>query len=141
MLFLTRKYTFHFKRSKHVPVKGVDDKRQITATFSVSAVGEFLPMQTIYGGKTKQSWPKFNFPKLFSVSLMENHWSNTSKFEFFMHIVFPYLEKVKEEKFILKEQNSLVIMDTFQIQNNDILKKLYDQNFCEVAIVWHNLTN
>ena len=92
MLFLTRKYTFHFKRSKCVPVKGVDDKRQIAATFSVSAVGEFLPMQTIYWGKTKQSLPKFNFPKLFSVSLMENHWSNTSKFEFFMDIVFPYFQ-------------------------------------------------
>ena len=29
----TGKYTFHFKGSKHVPVKGVDDKQKITATF------------------------------------------------------------------------------------------------------------
>ena len=32
----TGKYSFSFKGEKNVPVKGVDDKRQITATFSVS---------------------------------------------------------------------------------------------------------
>lgn len=35
------KYSFSFKGSKHVPIKGVDDKRQITATFAVSSTGEF----------------------------------------------------------------------------------------------------
>ena len=30
------KYTFSFKGAKNVPIKGVDDKRQITATFAVS---------------------------------------------------------------------------------------------------------
>ena len=60
------KYTFHFKRSKHVPVKVVDDKRPITVTFDVSAVGEFIPMHVIYGGKTKQILSKFIFPKSFS---------------------------------------------------------------------------
>ena len=93
------KYLFHFRGSKHVPVKGVADKRQIMATFGVSVVGESLPMQGIYGGKTKQSLPKLNFPKSFSVSLTENHWSITSKsVGFFMDIGFPYLEHIKEEK-------------------------------------------
>ena len=46
--------TFHFKGSKHVPVKGVDDERQITATFGMSAVGEFLPNAShLWGGETK----------------------------------------------------------------------------------------
>ena len=45
------KYSFHFKGSKHVPVKGVDDKRHIAVTFGVSAVGDFLPTQVIYVGK------------------------------------------------------------------------------------------
>ena len=54
---------------------------------------------------------------------------------------FSWISYFHTSKFILKEQNSLVIMDTFKIQDNDILKELYDQNFCEVVIVWHNLTN
>ena len=50
------------KGAKHVPIKGVDDKRQITATFAVSASGDFLPMQLIYAGETKRCLPKFTFP-------------------------------------------------------------------------------
>ena len=38
------KYTFSFKGAKNVPIKGVDDKRQITATFAVSPTGHFLPI-------------------------------------------------------------------------------------------------
>ena len=40
-------YTFSLKRSKNVPIKGVDDKRQITTTFAVSSTGKFLPIQLI----------------------------------------------------------------------------------------------
>ena len=58
-----------------------------------------------------------------------------------MNIVFPYLEKYKEEKCISKEQYTLVIMDTFKGQDNEILKELCDKNFCEVVIFPHNLTN
>ena len=52
-----------------------------------------------------------------------------------MDFIFPYLEKIKKEKCIPKEQYSLVIMGTFKGQNNDILKKLCDECFCEVVIV------
>ena len=41
------KYTFTFKGSSNVPIKGVDDKRQIMATFAISAAGTFLPIQVI----------------------------------------------------------------------------------------------
>ena len=41
------KYTFCLKGSTTVPIKGVDDKRQITAIFTVSATGYFLPIQQI----------------------------------------------------------------------------------------------
>ena len=44
------KYAFNLNDSKTVPIKGVDDKRQITATFTVTASGSFLPLQLIYSG-------------------------------------------------------------------------------------------
>ena len=92
------KYTFSFKGAKNVPIRGVDDKKQITGTFAVTLTGNFLPMQLIYEGKTKRSLPKFNFPNSFSVTFTENHWSNTDKsVEFFEEIIFPYLDKVKKE--------------------------------------------
>ena len=58
-----------------------------------------------------------------------------------MDIVFPYLEKVKEQKCIPKEQYSLVVMGTYKGQDNNILKGLYEKNFCEIGIVLHNLKN
>ena len=61
--------------------------------------------------------------------ISQNLWS------YFMDIAFPCLEKAKEEKCIPKEQYSLVIMDTFSGHDNYILKKLCDENFCEVVIV------
>ena len=44
------KYTFSFKGAKNVPIIGVDDKRQITATFAVSLTGKVLPIQLIHKG-------------------------------------------------------------------------------------------
>ena len=65
-VFEKGKYTFSFKRAKNIPIKGVDNKRQITATFAVSCTGKFLPVQLIYAGKTEWSLPKFSFLPSFS---------------------------------------------------------------------------
>ena len=85
-----------FKGSNNVPIKGTDDKRQITATFAVSSTGKLLPIQLIYTGATPHSLPKYGFPVSFSIGFTKNHWSNTDKsIEFFDEITFPYLQQVK----------------------------------------------
>ena len=86
------KYTFNIKGSSNVPIKGIDDKRQITATFAVSATGELLPILLIYEGKTK-----FKLPRSFNVTFTGSHWSNTQKaMEHFETVIFPYLNRIKE---------------------------------------------
>ena len=60
------KYTFSSKGSKNVPVKGLDDKKQITVTFVVSAAGSFLPIQLIYQGKSKKMLAKIHIFLQFS---------------------------------------------------------------------------
>ena len=138
----TRKYTFSFKGAKNIPIKDVDDKRQITATFAVSCTGEFLPIQLIYAGKTEQSLPKHSFPPSFLVTFTENHWSNTEKSdEFFKEICFLYLEDTKRSNSYPLEEHALIVMDTFKGQDNDTLKKLCAEKNCDVVIVPHNLTN
>ena len=97
-------YTFSFKGSKNVPIKGVDDNRQIIATFDVRSTVKFLPIQLIYTGTTPCSLPKYDFPVLFFVRFTKNHWSNTGKsIDFFDEITFPYLQQVKEEKGLPQE--------------------------------------
>ena len=73
------KYTFNTKGAKSVPVKEIDDKRQITATFAVPAVGDFLPMQLIYAGNTKRCIPNFHFPRGFNMKFTKNRWPNMEK--------------------------------------------------------------
>ena len=136
------KYTFNPKGAKTVPIKGIDDKRQITATFVISMTGEFLLIQLIYEGKTKRCLPNFDFPASFNVTFSNNHWSNTEKSkELFKDIIFPYLEKVKVNLKCSKEQLSLIIMDTFKGQDNEAVLELCRKNNCKVTIVPHNLTN
>ena len=136
------KYTFNPKGAKTVPIKGIDDKRQITATFVISMTGKFLPIQLIYEGKTKRCLPKFDFPTGFNVTFSSNHWSNTEKsMELFEDIIFPYLDKVKVNLNYPKEQLSLIIMDTFKGQDNEAVLQLCRKNSCRVIIVPHNLTN
>ena len=132
------KYTFNMKRAKHVAINGVDDKRQITATFAVSVSGDFLPMQLIYAGDTKRCLPKFPFPRSFHVTYTKNHWSNQVKVtEHFEKVIFPFLDQIKERKGYPKEQMLLVLMDTFKGQDNDELRKLCMSN----NYIPHNLTN
>ena len=45
-----------------MPIAGIDDKRQITATLTVTATGDMLPAQVIYGGKTPACLPNATFP-------------------------------------------------------------------------------
>ena len=103
----TGKHTFSFKYAKNIPIKGEDDKCQMTATFAASCTGEFLPIQPIYAGKIKQSLPKYSFPPSFSVTLIENHWSNTEKSaEFFKEIIFPHLKDTKRSQSYPLEQHA-----------------------------------
>ena len=116
----TGKYTFCFKSAKNIPIKGVDDKRQITATFAVSCTEEFLPIQLISAEKAERSLPKYSFPPSFSVTFTEDHWSKTMKFtEFFKEIILSYLKDTKQIKSYPLEQHALIIMDTFKGQDND----------------------
>ena len=64
------------RNSKQVSIKRSDDKRSITATLASILDGKFLGMQLIYGGKTNQSLPFYQFPKKNSFSVNKKHYSN-----------------------------------------------------------------
>ena len=137
------KYTINPKGVKTVPIKGINDKRQITATVTVSMTGKFLPIQFIYERKTPRCLPRFDFPADFNVTFSDNHWSNIEKsIELFEKVIFPNLKQAKASLKYPKEQMSLIIMDTFKGQYNDVIldQKAYVL-LSLVVIVSHNLTN
>ena len=114
--------TFNPKSAKTASIKGIDDKRQITATFTVGMTVKFLPIQLIFERKTPRCLPRFDFPADFNVTFSDNHWSNTEKsIELFEKVIFPYLKQAKASLKYPKEQMSLIIMDTFKVQDNDVI--------------------
>ena len=67
--------TWAKQNSKQVCLEGSDNKRSITATFTITMDGKFLGMQLIHGGKTNQSLPRSRFAKDFSLSANPKHYS------------------------------------------------------------------
>jgi len=61
------------KGSKQIEVAGLNDKRQITAVFCASLVGEFLPVQLIYQGKTSACLPRYGFTDDWNITYTPNH--------------------------------------------------------------------
>ena len=52
------KLTMAARGAKSVPIKGLTDKRNITLTSTCTLSGAFLPLQIIYGGRTKACHPR-----------------------------------------------------------------------------------
>ena len=80
--------------TKSIPVTGLSDKRAITATFTISHDGDFLPMQLIYQGTTVKRLPRFDLPNSVSLSMNPKHFNNTAEaFKIMNEIIVPYLKK------------------------------------------------
>ena len=60
-------------------MSGATYRKSLTATFEISLDNKFLSLQLIEGEKTQQSLAKVNFPREFSLSANEKHFSNTQE--------------------------------------------------------------
>lgn len=65
-------YTMEQRGSKRVEMGGAGDKRQITAIFCGTILGDFLPLQLIYKGKTPRCHPRYNFPADWNITPLPN---------------------------------------------------------------------
>ena len=102
------------KNSTHVHVASFSYKQAITGTFDITLSNKFLPMQSIHGGKTAQSLPKFKFPELFSLSANPKHFSNTMKsLKLLDEIIIPYVRNEHERLKLEPSQPVLLILDVF----------------------------
>ena len=90
-------HTMAKQNSKSVSIAGSSDKRSITGTFTITLNGQFLLMQLIYGGKTKQSLPRFKFPDGFSLSCNPKHFRNALESKLMNEIIIPYVQSQHKE--------------------------------------------
>ena len=129
-------------KSKRVEVSGVDDKRQITATFAASLTGSFLPVQLVYQGKTSKCHPSIDFPKEWHITHSDNHWCNEETMKSYIQlIIVPYVQEKRKQLGLADSQSALVILDEFKGQTTDAVLSLLRQNDIEYVLVPPNCTD
>ena len=120
----------------------IDNKRQITAVFDCSMIGEFLPLQLIYQGKMVKCHPSFQFPSDRNIIHSPNHWSNKDTMkDYTVKILVPYITKKREELKLPCDHRALVIYDKFKGQCTPAILELLKQNNTDIVFVPANCTN
>ena len=129
------------KGSKNALIKGSTDKRMISATFTITLDGNFLPMQLIYGGKTKKCLPRVQFRSSFSLSFNPKHYSNEEEpIKVLNNIVIPYVAKERKKLGLNEGQAALLIIDVFKEQMTDPVLKVLSNNNILLQSVPANFT-
>ena len=129
-------WTMASKGSKRVEMKGIEDKRQITAVFCGTLCGEFLPIQLIYTGKTDRCHPSYSFPIDWSITHSDNHWSNESTMLTYINdIIVQFVKSVRDDLGIDDSQAALALLDHFKGQlTGNVMAALEKNNIQSVLI-------
>ena len=110
------------KGAKIVEIAGVDDWRQDTAVFAATAVGEFLPIQLVYQGKTAASLPPFTSPDDWNVMYTPNRWAKEQTTKTYIEqIILPYVNETRKQLDLEDNHPALVI---FKGQCTEVFKCL-----------------
>ena len=128
-------WTMEEQGTNKISIKGLNDKREITALLTITLSGSILPPQLLYSGKTERCHPDCNFPSDWDIWHTENHWSNKSTIlRYIENVLKPYLEKKRQELELPDTHKALLIMDVFQAHRcEEVLQKLEE---CNVAVVF-----
>lgn len=135
-------WTMEKRGAKKVEIAGVDGKRQITAVFAATAVGEFLPIQLFYQGKTALSLPAFTFPDDWSVTYTPNRWANGETTKTYIEtIIIPFVKEKRRQLHLENDHPALVIFDVFKGQCAEDGLKMLEDNHIERVVVPANCTD
>ena len=129
-------WTMEKSGSNHVAIAGTGDKKQITAVICGNVMGECLPLQLIYAGKTRRCHTKFDFPKDWCITNSPKHWSNEdTMLQYIEEVIVPFVDKTKERLGFDSNQPSLAIFDHFKGQMTEkVYKTLEDHSIHSVLV-------
>lgn len=137
------KVTMAGEGEKHISIAGGSDKRTITLTLIEALSGKLLPVQVIYKGKTERCLPKDRQgAEDFLFSYNDTHWSNEKEtIRVIDCILVPYIERVKTDLKLPKDQKCLLIWDAFTGQNTPKVKARLAEVGILTVMVPKNLTH
>ena len=135
-------WTMAAKGSKRVEVFGIDDKRQITATFAASLSGCFLLVQLVYERKTTRCHPAIDIPEGWHITHTPNHWCNESTMiSYIESVIVPYMTEKRRQLGLDAKHTGLVILDEFKGQTTPRVLNLLQRNNLLYVIVPPNCTD
>ena len=114
----------------------------ITATFTITLDRKLLPIQLIYGGKTRKSIPTVKFPRGYLLSANPKHYSN--KEETIKHLKEVIVSHIQNERKTLRldaDYPALLIMDVFKGQMTPDVLNMLKANNIFLTKVPTNMTN
>ena len=133
-------WTMERQGSQRVEVAGVGDKRQITAILCGSLVGDFLPVQLIYQGKSACCHPRYQFPSGWDITHSPKHWSTEgTMLQYVNNIIVPYVKSVRQQ--LGDRKPALVIIDNFKGQVTASLTSLLEEHDIHVCLLPPNSTD
>lgn len=128
--------------SKCVEVTGLYDKQQITAVFTRTMSGGFLPVQLVYMGKTSRCLPTIDFPSDLHLTFSENQWCYESSMVGYAQKIFlPYVNHKRKELGLDETHPALAIFDEFKGQTANAIFNLLTTNNVYYVIVPPNCTD
>ena len=132
----TALWTMDKKGKKRIEIAGYQDKRQITAVMCGSLVGELLPFQLVYAGKTDRCHPAYKFPSDWQITHTENHWSNErTMLQYIREVIVPFVDRKREDLSLGDDYPALAVFDHFKGQLTDsITQELEANNIHSVLI-------
>ena len=132
-------WTMERQGAQRVKMKGTNDKRQVTAVFCGSLLGDFLPVQVIYIGKTERCHLSYSFLPTWSITHSPKHWSTEkTMLEYITHIIVPYVERVRDD---VGEKSAAVIIDNFKAQVTNAVINLLEEHGIYVCLLPANTTD
>ena len=108
--------------------------------FCGSLVGDFLPVQVIYQGKTAWCHPRFEFPPEWDITHSQKHWSNeTTMIQYIENIIVPYINSVRQA--VGNDTPAMISMDNFKGQVTSAGNSRLEANSIHVCLLPPNTTD
>jgi hypothetical protein len=134
--------TFAPKGAREVAVLGVDDKRNVTCMPTLSASGDVLPAQTIWGGKTKKSQPTETAQARarkagWDITQTVTHWSTlrTMK-DLVTKILVPWVDKTRKKLNLSKDQRWLWLLDCWSVHRSKEFRLWLQENYPYLILIY-----
>ena len=103
---------------------------------NLTGVGEFLPVQLIYGGKTSLRHAQYSFPSDWHITHSVNHWSNEDTMLLYIkEVIVPYVDRVRYDMNVDESQAALAIFDHFKGQLTEKVVQLLEEHNIQSVLV------